>query len=85
MDHYAGSPGHSTNCYAELAASFVNFLHYCSPSSGFYGAGNDNRGRCTNKPSGCPTFVILPFFMLNASSTATLPIYLGLGFGAGSE
>ena len=27
----AGSPGHSTYCYAELAASFINFIHYCSP------------------------------------------------------
>ena len=35
----AGSPGHSkpTCCYAELAASFTNFLHYCLQSSGFYG------------------------------------------------
>ena len=31
---------------------FINFLHYCSPSSGFYGAGKDNRGRHTNNPSG---------------------------------
>ena len=38
----------STYCYAELAASFINFLHYCSPSSGFYGAGKDNRGRQTD-------------------------------------
>ena len=34
-------------CYAELTASFINFLHHCLPSSGFYGAGKDNRGRCT--------------------------------------
>ena len=33
----AGSPGHSTYCYAELAASFINFIHYCSPP---YDAGN---------------------------------------------
>jgi len=29
MDQYAGSPGHSNYCYTELAASFINFLHYC--------------------------------------------------------
>jgi len=28
MDQYAGNPGHSTYCYAELAASFINFLYY---------------------------------------------------------
>jgi len=39
-------------CYAELTASFINFLHHCLPSSGFYGAGKDNRGRHTNNPSG---------------------------------
>jgi len=33
-------------------ASFINFLHYCSPSSGFYGAREDNRGICTDNPSG---------------------------------
>ena len=49
---YAGSPGHSTYCYAELTASLINFLHYCSPSSGFYSARKDNRGRCTDNPSG---------------------------------
>jgi len=27
MDQYAGSPGHSTYSYAELIASFMNFLH----------------------------------------------------------
>jgi len=25
MDQYAGIPGHSTYCYTELAASFINF------------------------------------------------------------
>jgi len=42
MDQYAGSPGRCTYCYAELAASFINFLQYCAPSSGFYGAGEDD-------------------------------------------
>ena len=37
LDQYARSPGHSIYCYTELAASFINFLHYCWPSSGFYG------------------------------------------------
>jgi len=36
----------------KLAASFINFFHYCSPSSRFYGAGNDNRSRHTDSPSG---------------------------------
>ena len=72
MDQYAGSPDHSTYCYAELATSFINFLHYCLPSSGFYGAGKDNRGRCTKTDnlSGChliwtvsfPTSVIPHFY-----------------------
>ena len=67
MDQYANSPGHSTYCYVELAASFINFLHYCSPSSGFYGVGKDNRGRCTDNLSGHqtirppPTSIISPF------------------------
>jgi len=52
MGQYARSPGHSTYCYAELAASFINFLHYCSPFTGFNGAGKDNRGRGTDNPSG---------------------------------
>jgi len=51
MDQNAGSTGHSTYCFAEIAASFINFLHYCLPSSRFYAAGD--RGRCTNTPSGC--------------------------------
>ena len=58
-----------------LAASFVNFIHYCSPSSGFYGAGKDNRGRRTDFPSGChPIWTIgvpeslIPRFLPNALS-----------------
>ena len=87
MNQYACSPGYGTYCYPELSASFINFLHYCSPSSGFYGAGKDNRGRCTDKPSEChpmwtvgaPTSITLPFFTSSALSVATLPLYLALG------
>ena len=69
MDQYVGSPGHSTCCDAELTASFINFLHYCSASSGFHGAGKDNRGRCIDNLSDChpigtvcpPTAIIHPF------------------------
>jgi len=66
-------------CYAELAASFINFLHYYSPSSGFHG--KDNRGRRIDNPSGRhpiqtigvppPPFPILRRMPLPA---ATLPI-----------
>ena len=53
----------------KLAASFINFFHYCSPSSRFYSAGNDNRSRHTDSPSGrhpiwtisAPTSIISPF------------------------
>ena len=52
----------------KLAASHINFPHYCSPPSGFYGA--DNRGRHTNNLSGrhptqtlsAPTSIIPPFY-----------------------
>ena len=85
MDQYASSPSRSTYCYAELAASFINFLHYCSPSFGFYGVGKDNRGRCTDNPSGChliwtigaPISIIAPFlhrmpFLLNPPNLSWL-------------
>ena len=60
---------------------FINFLHYCSPYSGFYCAEKDNRGRCTDTPSGhhiiwtigAPTSIIPPFF------ATTLTIYPGMG------
>jgi len=57
-------------CYAELAASFINFLHYYSPSSGFHG--KDNRGRQSIWTSPhpdyrCPTSTI-PHFTPNAPS-----------------
>ena len=39
MDQYAGIPAHSTYWYTQLA-------------TGFYGAGKDNRGRCTDNLSG---------------------------------
>jgi len=85
MDQYAGSPGRSTYCYAELAASFINFIYYCSPSSGFYGAGKDNKDRRTdNPPERHPIRTIdapppsSPIFTPNALSAASLAIYPGL-------
>ena len=97
MDQYADSlvtvPTVMQNyCYAELAASFINFLHYCLLSSVFYGAGKDNRGGLTDSPSAhhpsphldcrCPTSIISPIFMPNALSIVTLPIFLSwLGTG----
>ena len=87
MGQYASSPGYSTYCYAELAAYFINFLHYCSTSSGLYGAGKDNRGRCTNNPSGChpiqtisaPTSTDPPFLCRMPFLRQTCQIYPGLG------
>jgi len=80
MDQYAGSPGHSTYCCAELASSFINIL--CSPSSGFYDAGKDNRGRRTGNPSGRHPIRTIgdpppssAHFTPTALSAATLPIY----------
>jgi len=35
MDQYAGPTGSRCHSYTALVASFINFLHYCSPSSGF--------------------------------------------------
>jgi len=84
MDQYAGTSDHSTYCYAELAASFISFLSYGLPSSGFYGAGKDNRGRHnlsghhSIRTISAPTSII-PHFTLNAISVATIPIYPGLG------
>ena len=85
MDQYAGSdsPGRGTCCYAELTVSFVNFLYYCEPSSGFYGAGKDNRGRRTDSTSGrhpiwtsgAPTSIIPPFLR----RMPFRPVYPGLG------
>ena len=71
----------------KLAASFINFFHYCSPSSRFYSAGNDNRSRHTDSPSGRHPIWTTgalrlhhpPIFTPNALSAATLPIYPGLG------
>ena len=82
----AGSPGHSrpTCCYAELAASFTNFLHYCLQSSGFYGditEADAQTIRLNAPPSGLsvPPLPSSPIFTSNALSGATLLIYSGLG------
>jgi len=74
MDQYAGSSGRSTYCYVELAASFINFLHYCSPSCGFYGAGKDNSGSRTDNLSRCHIIHHPPIFTPNAVFAASLPI-----------
>jgi len=89
VDQYAGSPGHGGFCFADLTASFINFFHYCSLSSGFYGAGKGDRGRRTDSPSGvwmppnldyrCPHLHYPPIFMSSALSAAALPICHGLG------
>ena len=69
-----------TYCYTKLTASFINFFHYCPPSSGLYGTGKDNRGRRTVNPSGLSVpQTSSPIFTLNALSAAMLPIYPGLG------
>ena len=75
-------PGHSNYCHTELAASFSDFLHYCSPSSGFCGAAKDNRGRHTDNSSGShpiqtvhPPISIVTHFWLNALSVAAVPVY----------
>jgi len=52
-------------------------------SSGFYDAREDNRGRHTDHPAGCHSIQAThlrhsPFFTLDAS-TASLPLYPGLG------
>jgi len=70
-------------------AYFINFLHYCSPYSRFYGAWKDNRGRHTDNPSGhypirttgAHTSIIPPFFMANALSATTFPNLFWLGTG----
>ena len=86
MDQYAGSPGRSTYCHAELAESFVNFLHHYSPSSGFYGTGKDNRGSApTIRLDATPSGLLLPpppsssVFMSNALYVTSLLIYPGCG------
>jgi len=85
MEQYGGSPGRSTYCYAKLAASFINLLHYCLPTSGFYDAGKNNRSKCTTirldaTPSGLSDlYQYYPPFTPNALSAATLAFYPGLG------
>ena len=84
LNQYAGYSGHNTYCYGKLAASCISFHHYCSPSSGFCGAGKDNRQRHTDNPSRChpiwtigvPTSIISPFLR---NPVATLTIYPDLG------
>jgi len=56
-------------------------------SCGFYGAGEDNRGRHIDSPVGCHpiwnigalTSIIQTIFTLDALPDAALPIYHGLG------
>ena len=74
--HYSGEP-----------VSEEIFTHSHMPSSGFYGAGEGNRGRCTDNPPGshptrtigAPTSIIHTIFMPDAIPVATLLIYPGLG------
>jgi len=54
--------------------SFINFVHYCSPSSGFYGEGKITEADTPTVHQGAT-----PFFTLNAFSAATLQIYRSLG------
>ena len=61
---------HSAYPWKNGQASFINFLYYCAPSSGFYGAGKYNRGRCTDNPpeshpirtTSASTSIISPIF-----------------------
>ena len=80
------SQTHSTYYYTELAASFTNFLYYCSSSSGFYGAEKDNRSRHTDSPPGRHSIRSTgaltpssPIFTPNALPAASLQIYPGVG------
>ena len=68
-----------------IIASFINFLHYCSPSSEFYDAAKDNRGRCTDKQSSHHPIQTNgasppspPISTPNTLSVSTLVIYPGL-------
>jgi len=61
---------HSAYPWKNGQASFINFIYYCAPSSGFYGAGKYNRGRCTDNPpeshpirtTSASTSIISPIF-----------------------
>ena len=65
-------------------AYFINFLHYCSPYSRFYGAWKDNRGRHTDNPSGhypirttgAHTSIIPPFFYAKCPFCHNLPEFI---------
>jgi len=73
MDQYAGSPGHSTYSYAELIASFMNFLHLLDFME---------QGKITEENAPTIRLDATPsrpaIFMPNALSATTLPIYPGL-------
>jgi len=79
MDQYASSPGLSTYCYAELAVAFINFLHYYSPSTGFYGTGAPTirLGRHPIRIISAPSPSSQHFYA--EYSDAILPIYPGFG------
>jgi len=73
-------------CIDQYAASFINFLHYCSPSLDFMVQGKmteadiltvrfDATPSAPSMPPTLPPF----FFTSNALSAATLPINPGLG------
>jgi len=73
-----------TYCYGELA-SFINFVHYCSPSSGFYGTWKITEAVTrTIHLDASPDYWCLhlqypPIFKHNAICATTLTIYPGLG------
>ena len=82
MDQYAGSPGHSTYSYAELIASFMNFLHLLDfMEQGKITEENAPTIRLDATPSRLlepPSPSPPPIFTPNALSATTLPIYPGL-------
>ena len=84
MDQYAGSRGHSTYCYAELAAFFINFLRYSRHLLDFMVQGKTTEAKAPTirldaTPSGLsvPHLHHPPIFTLTALSAITLPIYAG--------
>jgi len=84
MDQYAGSPGHSTYCYGELTASFINFLITARCLLDFIVQGKITeadaptiRLDATQSRLSVPPPPSSPIFTPDALSAATLPIYLG--------